>query len=67
MTAIILVIEVLSVIAQILSFKITGNRILKMAPIHHHFELSGWSCSQILLRSWLVSCFALWLAIEIIR
>ena len=35
-------IEVLSVIIQVVSFKLTGKRVFKMAPIHHHFELSGW-------------------------
>jgi phospho-N-acetylmuramoyl-pentapeptide-transferase len=37
------VVEALSVIAQVISFKLTGKRILKMSPLHHHFELSGWS------------------------
>jgi phospho-N-acetylmuramoyl-pentapeptide-transferase len=36
------VLEALSVILQVISFKLTGKRIFKMAPIHHHFELSGW-------------------------
>lgn len=40
--ALIYVIEVLSVIIQVISFKMTGRRVFKMAPIHHHFELSGW-------------------------
>jgi len=36
------VVEALSVMIQVLSFKLTGKRVFKMAPIHHHFELSGW-------------------------
>lgn len=40
---IVFVIEALSVIAQVISFKLTGKRIFKMSPLHHHFELSGWS------------------------
>ncbi len=45
--AIVPVIETLSVIAQVISFKTTGKRILKMAPLHHHFELSGWRENKI--------------------
>ena len=45
--AIIPVIETISVIAQVVSFKLTGKRILKMAPLHHHFELSGWKENKI--------------------
>ena len=41
-TAIIPVLETVSVILQVLYFKKTGNRIFKMTPLHHHFELSGW-------------------------
>jgi phospho-N-acetylmuramoyl-pentapeptide-transferase len=40
---IVFVVETLSVIAQVISFKLTGKRIFKMSPLHHHFELSGWS------------------------
>lgn len=45
--AIVPVIETLSVMAQVISFKLTGKRILKMAPLHHHFELSGWRENKI--------------------
>ena len=45
--AIIPIIEVLSVIIQVAYFKKTGNRIFKMTPIHHHFELSGWNENKI--------------------
>ena len=47
--------EVLSVILQVLSFKLTGKRIFKMAPLHHHFELSGWSESKVVIRFWIIS------------
>jgi len=45
--ALVPIIETLSVMLQVIYFKITGNRILKMAPIHHHFELSGWRENKI--------------------
>ena len=43
------VIETLSVILQVASFKLTGKRIFKMSPIHHHFEMCGWSERRIVL------------------
>ena len=51
----IFVIEALSVILQVASFKLTGKRIFRMAPLHHHFELVGWSESKIIVRFWIVS------------
>ncbi|MCI0468857.1 MAG: phospho-N-acetylmuramoyl-pentapeptide-transferase [Nitrospirae bacterium] len=47
------VIETLSVVLQVLSFKLTGKRIFKMAPIHHHFELIGWSEPKVIARFWI--------------
>jgi phospho-N-acetylmuramoyl-pentapeptide-transferase len=47
--------ETVSVIAQVVSFKLTGKRIFRMAPIHHHFELLGWSEPKITVRFWIVS------------
>jgi phospho-N-acetylmuramoyl-pentapeptide-transferase len=55
---IVFVVEALSVIAQVVSFKLTGNRILKMSPLHHHFELSGWSEQRITGTFGLVSLLA---------
>lgn len=52
---IIYVIETLSVILQVASFKIRGKRIFKMAPIHHHFELSGWKESKIVFTFWAIT------------
>ena len=49
------VLEALSVIAQVISFKITGKRILKMAPLHHHFELNGLAEPKIIVRCWIIS------------
>ena len=49
------VMEALSVITQVVSFKLTGKRIFLMAPIHHHFERLGWTESQIVIRFWIIS------------
>lgn len=49
------VIEGLSVIIQIVSFRLTGKRVFKMAPIHHHFEMKGWSETQIMIRFWILT------------
>jgi phospho-N-acetylmuramoyl-pentapeptide-transferase len=49
------VIEALSVIFQVASFKLTGKRIFRMAPIHHHYEQKGWTEPQIVIRFWIVS------------
>lgn len=50
----IFVVEALSVMLQVASFKLTGKRIFKMAPIHHHFELKGWPEPRIIVRFWIV-------------
>jgi phospho-N-acetylmuramoyl-pentapeptide-transferase len=48
--------ETLSVVLQVAYFKLTrGKRLFKMAPLHHHFELSGWSETQVVQRFWLIS------------
>jgi phospho-N-acetylmuramoyl-pentapeptide-transferase len=49
------VMEALSVIVQVASFKLTGKRVFRMAPIHHHFEQLGWSEPQIVMRFWIIS------------
>lgn len=51
----IFVIEAMSVILQVGSFKLTGKRIFRMAPIHHHFELKGWAETQVVIRFWIIS------------
>jgi phospho-N-acetylmuramoyl-pentapeptide-transferase len=58
--------EGLSVILQVASFKLTGKRVFRMAPIHHHFEMEGWSETKVMVRFWIVTGimaaagFALW-------
>ena len=47
--------EALSVIVQVTSFRTTGKRVFKMAPIHHHFELKGWAEPKIIVRFWIIS------------
>ncbi len=65
--AIIPVSEIISVVLQIIYFKITkGKRLFKMSPIHHHFELLGWSETQVVQRFWLVSLMAAMIGIAII-
>jgi phospho-N-acetylmuramoyl-pentapeptide-transferase len=49
------VLEALSVIAQVASFKLTGRRVLRMAPLHHHFELKGMGEPKIIVRCWIIS------------
>lgn len=49
-------IEILSVTIQVISFKLTGKRIFKMSPIHHHFELSGWSENKLVVAFFVASC-----------
>ena len=49
------VLEALSVIIQVASFKSTGRRVFKMAPLHHHFELKGWAESRVIIRFWILA------------
>jgi len=51
----IFVLETVSVILQVASFKLTGRRIFRMAPIHHHFELKGWPEPRVIVRFWIIS------------
>ncbi|MCL8396364.1 phospho-N-acetylmuramoyl-pentapeptide-transferase, partial [Pseudomonas aeruginosa] len=48
------VIETLSVMIQVASFKLTGKRVFRMAPIHHHFELKGWPEPRVIVRFWII-------------
>ncbi|TAE81729.1 MAG: phospho-N-acetylmuramoyl-pentapeptide-transferase [Alphaproteobacteria bacterium] len=50
------VLEAVSVIVQVASFKMTGKRVFKMAPIHHHFEKLGWSEPTVVIRFWIIAC-----------
>src|SRR6185312_16208532 len=45
----------LSLIVQVASFKLTGRRVFRMAPIHHHFELKGWKENQVVVRFWIIT------------
>ena len=49
------VLEALSVMIQVGSFKLRGKRVFRMAPIHHHFELKGWEEPKVIVRFWIVS------------
>jgi phospho-N-acetylmuramoyl-pentapeptide-transferase len=59
------VIVTMSVVIQIISFKTTGKRVFRMAPLHHHFELAGWSEVNIVVRFWIVAgiCVAIGLGL----
>src|SRR6266852_8330588 len=49
------VVETLSVIIQVASFKLTGRRVFRMAPLHHHYELKGWKENQVVVRFWIIT------------
>jgi phospho-N-acetylmuramoyl-pentapeptide-transferase len=49
------VIEAVSVIIQVTSFKLTGHRVFRMAPLHHHFELKGWPEPRVIVRFWIIT------------
>ena len=60
--------EVMSVILQVLSFKLrNGKRIFKMAPLHHHYELSGLSEPKIIMRFWIVTFILVLLALSTLK
>jgi phospho-N-acetylmuramoyl-pentapeptide-transferase len=63
----IFVVEALSVMMQVASFKLTGKRIFKMAPIHHHFELKGWPEPRIIVRFWIVGIMLALLSIATLK
>ena len=49
------VVETLSVVIQVVSFKLTGRRVFRMAPLHHHYELKGWKENQVVVRFWIIT------------
>jgi phospho-N-acetylmuramoyl-pentapeptide-transferase len=49
------VLETASVILQVASYRLTGRRVFRMAPIHHHFELKGWAEPKVIVRFWIIS------------
>jgi phospho-N-acetylmuramoyl-pentapeptide-transferase len=63
---VLLVAEGLSVVAQIGSFRLTGRRVLRMAPLHHHFELLGWPETRVVIRFWLAGIVGAMLAVALV-
>ena len=63
----VLVIEALSVIMQVISFKLFKKRIFKMAPLHHHFELLGWPEPKVIVRFWIISIFLALISIATLK
>jgi phospho-N-acetylmuramoyl-pentapeptide-transferase len=61
------VMEALSVILQVLSFKLTGSRIFAMSPIHHHFELKGWKENTVIVRFWILSIMFAFLGLATLK
>lgn len=61
------VMEALSVIIQVASFKLTGKRVFKMAPIHHHYEKLGWSEPKIIVRFWIISVLLAMVALSTLK
>jgi phospho-N-acetylmuramoyl-pentapeptide-transferase len=61
------VLEALSVILQVASFKLTGRRIFKMSPLHHHFELSGWRETKVVVRFWIIAVIFAMLALATLK
>jgi phospho-N-acetylmuramoyl-pentapeptide-transferase len=49
------VLELVSVVVQVASFKLTGKRVFKMAPLHHHFEQKGWAEATVVVRFWIIA------------
>ena len=63
----IFVLEAVSVVTQVVSFKLTGKRVFKMAPIHHHFELKGWAEPKIIVRFWIISLMLALIALSSLK
>jgi phospho-N-acetylmuramoyl-pentapeptide-transferase len=63
----IFVMEALSVIVQVTSFRLYGKRVFRMAPIHHHFELKGWPEPKIIVRFWIISILLALIAISTLK
>ena len=61
------VVEALSVILQVGSFKTRGKRVFRMSPLHHHFELGGWSETKVVIRFWIVAIMFSLLALATLK
>jgi phospho-N-acetylmuramoyl-pentapeptide-transferase len=59
--------EALSVMIQVVSFKLTGKRVFKMAPLHHHFELSGWHENKVVVRFWIIGALLALLSLSTLK
>jgi len=59
--------ETLSVIVQVISFRLTGKRVFRMAPIHHHFELKGWAEPKVIVRFWIISIMLALIALATLK
>ena len=63
----IFVVEALSVIFQVSSFKMRGKRVFQMAPIHHHYELKGWPEPKIIVRFWIIAIILALIAVSTLK
>jgi len=61
------IIEILSVIIQVISFKLTKKRVFKMSPIHHHFELLGWAETKVVIRFWILGGIFMLIALSTLK
>ncbi|PID66966.1 MAG: phospho-N-acetylmuramoyl-pentapeptide-transferase [Gammaproteobacteria bacterium] len=61
------VVETVSVAMQVISFKLTGKRIFRMAPIHHHFELKGWPESRVVVRFWIITVVLVLIGLSLLK
>ena len=61
------VLETMSVMVQVVGFKLTGKRVFRMAPIHHHFELKGWSEPKVIVRFWIISFLLVLVAMSTLK
>ncbi len=61
------VMEALSVIIQVVSFKLTGKRVFLMAPLHHHFELKGWREPKVIIRFWILAILFMLLSLTTLK
>ncbi|MDQ6987673.1 MAG: phospho-N-acetylmuramoyl-pentapeptide-transferase [Mariprofundaceae bacterium] len=61
------VLEAVSVMVQVASFKLTGKRVFRMAPIHHHFELKGWAEPKVIVRFWIISLLLALVALSTLK
>lgn len=63
----IFLLETISVIVQVVSFQLTGKRVFKMAPLHHHFELKGWKESKVIVRFWIIAFILAMLSLSTLK